>query len=76
MNTRSIYQGPPRPPAWDDPCQRWPPRQMTWLVRWRLRRVSRDLREQLLRIAHEKESSKGDAHEDSDCGFQLLEELK
>lgn len=66
---------PPPPCAWNDPGQPWPPKRLTWWTRWRLRRVKRLLREQLFRIADEKEACI-DHHSDSDCGFQLLKELE
>ncbi len=66
---------PSTPEAWSDPGQPYPPTRLTWWTRWRLRRVGRILREQLLRVADERPSCRAH-HSADDCGFELLRQIE
>jgi hypothetical protein len=48
---------------------------MSYFTKLLLRLVSRQIRREIHRIALEKENGSALNHQDSDCGFQLLEEL-
>jgi hypothetical protein len=49
---------------------------MNKFTKWILRRVYNLLKREIHRIAREKELGQDFSHENSDCGFQLLEEIK